>query len=68
MNGEDSYGRGGVFHPLASVGSWAECLTSAAHVSTGVTFALPAHRYFGRRGVYDDAPIKASLISPASPA
>jgi hypothetical protein len=34
MNGEDSYGRGGVFHTLASVGSWAECLTSAAHVSS----------------------------------
>jgi hypothetical protein len=25
---EDSYGRGGVFHPLASVGSWAERLTA----------------------------------------
>ena len=64
MNGEDSYGRGGVFHPLASVGSWAGCLTSAAHVSTGVTFGLPAHRSLGRRGVYDDAPIKASPYIP----
>jgi hypothetical protein len=58
MNDEDSYGRGGVFHPLASVGSWAECLTSAAHVSAGVTFGLPAHRSLRRREVYDDALIK----------
>jgi hypothetical protein len=54
MNGEDSYGRGGVCHPLASVGSWAECLTSAAHVSTGVTFGLSAHRSLRRREVYDE--------------
>jgi hypothetical protein len=58
MNDEDSYGRGGVFHPLASVGSWAECLTSAAHVSAGVTFGLPAHRSLRRSEVYDDALIK----------
>src|ERR1700676_647437 len=49
INGEDSYGRGGVFHPLASVGSSHNRLTSAEENEEALLLGCPPIGLLDRR-------------------